>query len=115
MESQVSGNPGTASVTQKKKKTKSISKSTPTLDFSKSLPDSVQRLPNCNGSPGGLAKTQVAGPIHEVVIPWKGLRISISSKFPCGSAGKQSACNARDLGSIPGLGRSPGEGNVYPL
>ena len=35
--------------------------------------------------------------------------------FPCGSAGKGSACNARDLGSIPGLGRSPGEGKVYPL
>ena len=30
--------------------------------------------------------------------------------FPCGSAGKDSACNAGDLGSIPGLGRSPGEG-----
>ena len=30
--------------------------------------------------------------------------------FPCGSAGKESICNAGDLGSIPGLGRSPGEG-----
>ena len=30
--------------------------------------------------------------------------------FPCSSAGKGSACNARDLGSISGLGRSPGEG-----
>ena len=29
--------------------------------------------------------------------------------------GKESACNAEDLGSIPGLGRSPGEGNGYPL
>ena len=29
---------------------------------------------------------------------------------PCGSAGKESTCNAGDLGSIPGLGRSPGEG-----
>jgi len=29
--------------------------------------------------------------------------------FPCGSAGKESACNVGDLGSIPGLGRSPGE------
>ena len=35
--------------------------------------------------------------------------------FPCGSAGKESACNARDLGSITGLGRSPGEGKGYPL
>ena len=35
--------------------------------------------------------------------------------FPGGSAGKQSACNVRDLGSIPGLGRSPGEGKGYPF
>ena len=35
--------------------------------------------------------------------------------FPCGSAGKESACNAVDLGSIPGLGRSLGEGKDYPL
>ena len=35
--------------------------------------------------------------------------------FPCGSAGKESACNAGDLGSIPGLGRFPGEGKGYPL
>ena len=34
---------------------------------------------------------------------------------PCGSAGKGSACNAGDLGLIPGLGRSPGEGKGYPL
>ena len=35
--------------------------------------------------------------------------------FPCDSVGKESACNAGDLGSIPGLGRSPGEGKGYPL
>ena len=35
--------------------------------------------------------------------------------FPCGSAGKESACNVGDLGSIPGLGRSPGEGHGHPL
>ena len=35
--------------------------------------------------------------------------------FPGGSAGKESACNAGDLDSIPELGRSPGEGNGYPL
>ena len=33
----------------------------------------------------------------------------------CGSAGKESACNAGDRGLIPGLGRSPEEGNGYPL
>ena len=35
--------------------------------------------------------------------------------FPCGSAGKEAACNEGDLGSVPGLGRSPGEGKGYPL
>ena len=35
--------------------------------------------------------------------------------FPCGSAGKESACNAGDLDLIPGLRRSPGEGKGYPL
>ena len=35
--------------------------------------------------------------------------------FPCGLAGKESACNAGDLGSIPALGRSPGEEKGYPL
>jgi len=35
--------------------------------------------------------------------------------FPCGSAGKESICNAGDLGLIPGLGRSREEGNGYPF
>ena len=35
--------------------------------------------------------------------------------LPCGSAGKESSCNVGDLGSIPGLGRSPGEGKGYAL
>ena len=35
--------------------------------------------------------------------------------FPGSSAGKESTCNAGDTGSIPGLGRSPGEGIDYPL
>ena len=35
--------------------------------------------------------------------------------FPCGSAGKESACSAGDLDLIPGLERSPGEGKGYPL
>ena len=45
--------------------------------------------------------------------------ISLHSKhsldFPCGSTGKESTCNAGDLGSIPGLGRSHGEGKGYSL
>ena len=35
--------------------------------------------------------------------------------FPGGSDGKESTCNVGDLDSIPGSGRSPGEGNGYPL
>ena len=35
--------------------------------------------------------------------------------LPCGSAGKESTCNAEDLGSNPGLGRSSGEAKGYPL
>jgi len=35
--------------------------------------------------------------------------------FPGGSGGKEPTCNVGDLGLIPGLGRSPGEGNGYPL
>ena len=41
-------------------------------------------------------------------------RVSMKG-FPCGSAGKESTCNAEDLGSILGWGRSPGEGKGYPL
>ena len=40
---------------------------------------------------------------------------SIFLGFPCSSAGKESAHNAGDLGSVPGLGRSPREGKGYPL
>ena len=35
--------------------------------------------------------------------------------FPCGSDGKESTCSVGDLGSIPGLERSPEEGKGYPL
>ena len=41
--------------------------------------------------------------------------IKISVGFPCGSAGKESACSEGDLGSIPGMRSSPGEGKGYPL
>ena len=45
----------------------------------------------------------------------KALATPVFLRFSCGSAGKVSACNAGDLDSIPGLGRSPGEGKGYPL
>ena len=38
-----------------------------------------------------------------------------TESFPGGSDGKESACSVGDLGSILGLGRSPGEGKAYPL
>ena len=43
------------------------------------------------------------------------LPIPVFLGFPCGSADKESACNAGELSLIPGLGRSPGEGKGYPL
>ena len=50
-------------------------------------------------------------------IHWKRDRLPtpVFLGFPCGSVGKESACNAGDLASIPGLGRSPGKGKGYPL
>ena len=50
-------------------------------------------------------------------IPWRRDRLptEVFLGFPDGSVGKESACNAGDPGSIPGLGRSAGEGIGYPL
>ena len=44
-----------------------------------------------------------------------GYPLQHSRGFPCASAGKESTCSAGDLDSIPGLGRSPGEGKGYRL
>ena len=45
-----------------------------------------------------------------------GIKTSVFNQdFPAGSEGKEYACKAGDLGLIPGLGRSPGEGKGYPL
>ena len=51
------------------------------------------------------------------MIHWRSDRLStpVLLNFPCGSAGKESACNAGDLALIPGLGKSPGEGKGYTL
>ena len=50
-------------------------------------------------------------------IPWRRDRLPtpVFLGFSGGLAGKESACNLGDPGSIPGLGRSPGEGKGYPL
>ena len=46
----------------------------------------------------------------------KKLRLAeLEQGFPGGSDGKESACNVGDPGLTPGLGRSPGEGKIYPL
>ena len=44
-----------------------------------------------------------------------GLKYCLPEDFPGGSDGKESACSVRDLGSVPGLTRSPGEGNGNTL
>ena len=64
--------------------------------------------------------TQYLITITETVILQYQLRVRknryyIKLGFPGGSAGKESACNAGDLALIPGLGRSPAEGNGYSL
>ena len=51
--------------------------------------------------------------LHSAVVFLSYLRLPLG--FPGGSAGKEYVCNAGDLGSIPGLGRFPGEGKGYPL
>ena len=50
-------------------------------------------------------------------MPWRKERLPtlVFLGFPPGSAGKESACNAGDLGLIPELGRAPGEGKGYAL
>ena len=71
------------------------------------------RIPG-TGEPGGLPSLGS----HRVGHGWSNLAaaaVCIHLGFPGGSEGKESACNAGDPGSIPGSGRSPGEGNGYPL
>ena len=46
---------------------------------------------------------------------FKKIETNSAQGFPCGSDGKESTCNAGDLGSIPGLGRSPGVKHDNPL
>ena len=55
--------------------------------------------------------------IKTLAVPWSWACQPLNSLWglPCGSDDKESACSARDPGSIPGLGRSPGEGSSYSL
>ena len=61
---------------------------------------------------GILSLSALHSPVSKDVI-WPGFPHSLG--FPHSSVGKESACNAGDPGSVPGLGRSPGEGNGNPL
>ena len=55
--------------------------------------------------------------VEGAVCPWEntGRKSGFTATFPDSSVGKESICNAGDLRSIPGLGRSPGEGKGYSL
>ena len=72
---------------------------------------SVGKEYTCNAGYSGLGVSWVGK------ISWRMDRLPtpVSLGFPCGSAGKESTCNVGDLGLIPGLGRSPGEGKGYTL
>ena len=76
-------------------------------------------LPSFNWAPqeaGAVAPAGAPEPIRllgECRLIW--LSLSWSLGFPGGSAGKESSCNVGVLGLIPGLGRSLGEKNGYPL
>ena len=66
-----------------------------------------------SGQPGG----RTSAFHHLSLLPMFSVSPSLRYElgFPGGSYGKESACNVRDLSSIPGLERPPGEGNGYPL
>ena len=69
------------------------------------------RIPGM-GEPGGLPSMGS----HKVGHDWSdSAAATVFRVFPGGSAGKESSYSLGDLGSIPGLGRSPGEGKGYPL
>ena len=63
----------------------------------------------------GCARASLLRGLFSSCHEWRLFFLPVHRGFPAGSAGKECACVAGDLGSIPGLGRSPGEGNGYPL
>ena len=68
------------------------------------------RIPGM-GEPGGLPSVGSHRAGHDLAAA----AAVLNEGFPCSSGGKESACSAVDLGLIPGLRRSPGEGNGNPL
>ena len=94
------------------------------------LLNSVTRVESSQDRAGGfLGISDIRGICHPSVVSLSGHceklvssllgsfvdSLNLSWGFPGGSGGKESACNAGDLGSIPGFERCPGEGNGYPL
>ena len=68
--------------------------------------------PTCQDT---LTSTNFLSPAQSSLLNYRLGYLSVLPSFPFGSAGKESVCNARDLGSIPWWGRSPEEGKGYPL
>ena len=83
------------------------------------------RLPCPSPSPGACSRCirieMISIDVEMISIADYSFKVSLSKTlylikgFPDSSVGKESACNTGDPGSIPGLGRSPGEGKGYPL
>ena len=76
-----------------------------------------QKIPNKKNkhSNNKFFKTKEFENIFEIYTLCRRLPTSVFLGFPCGSTGKESACNVGDLGSTPRLGRSPREGKGYPF
>ena len=96
----------------------------PTQEYWSGLPfPSPRDLPNRGIKPmspalaGRLSTTETGGkvPLGMCYVVDYLYSITGVQGFPDSSVGKESACKEGDLGSIPGLGRSPGEGKGYPL
>ena len=66
-------------------------------------------------NPRAIQETPFDSSVEKIRWRRDGLPTPVFWGFPCGSAGNESACNAGDLGSIPGLERAPGEGKGFPL
>ena len=89
---------------------------TPPICILRPLGDSVHSLiAQLVKNPPAVRETWVDPRVRKV--PWRRDRppTPVFLGFPCGSAAKESACNVGDLGSIPGLERSPGEGKGHSL